>query len=129
MKIKNLTEHFAISIEPRKPYAYRHTKLRYNLLKSNKPWQCEDCRSEYRLQAHHIHKTRYLKNPSGHYYQDPSSDHSISNGRIYRNRFGGYPRGGVFDSLSSFTTRIIFKKLLTLVKLLSINKKGGNKDE
>lgn len=82
MKIKQINEHFAILDEPRKPYAYRSNKLRYKLLKSNRPWACEQCGTTEDLQVHHIEKTTYLKSPSGYTYQNPASNHSALNGKI-----------------------------------------------
>ena len=85
MRIKNISKHFAILDEPRKPYAYRGTKLRYNLLKSNKPWVCEQCGSTNKLEAHHIENIKYIKRIDGYTYQDPRGNHEISNGKILCN--------------------------------------------
>lgn len=82
MRIKYLTDRLAIIDEPRKPYAYKSNKLRRKLLESNKPWQCEECRSTDNLQAHHIEKTRYIKSSGGYRKQDPTSNHELSNGKI-----------------------------------------------
>lgn len=82
MNILQLSKHFAILDEPRKPYAYRNTKLRYKLLKSNRIWKCELCSSKDKLEAHHIKKIKYIKRKDGYTSQDTKGDHSIENGQI-----------------------------------------------
>lgn len=82
MNIKQLSPHFAIDITPRKPYAYRHTPLRYKLLKSDIPWICEQCGTTDKLEAHHIKKIKYLKTPCGSTKQNHKDNHELSNGKI-----------------------------------------------
>ena len=53
--------------------------LRKRLLKKN-PLVCQECGGTERVQAHHIEKAVYSKTEKGHYYQDPKSNHSATNG-------------------------------------------------
>ena len=67
---------FPVERKPLQPKAFN---LRKVLLKAGVN-TCADCGAGEDLQAHHKDKIKYLKTNKGHYHQDPSADHSLSNG-------------------------------------------------
>jgi hypothetical protein len=73
------TDRLSILVRVDGDYPKHAQGLRRALLKAGKN-TCEQCGSKIKLEAHHKNKTRYLKTNKGHYYQDPSCDHSASNG-------------------------------------------------
>ena len=77
---KTLSDRFII-LKPIGMPMPRSGRLRKALYKA-KTWQCEQCGSKDKIEAHHIEKAIYRKTSKGHYYQDPKSNHKLSNGKL-----------------------------------------------